>query len=378
MKKLDYKFIKEFVEDSGYLLISKEYFGNNKQLILCDVNGYYYVSTYSSLKSNKFPIKFSKYNPYTIQNIKLWCDLNNKPFKLISNEYKNNTSNLKWQCLKDDCGEFFLCSWSAISQKAGCGVCAGKQVGLSNCLATKNPLIVKQWHPTKNGDLTPYDITSGSDKKVWWQCDKSPNHEWMVSIYNRSYGYGCPYCAGQLPSDEYNLFLLHPEICEEWHFNKNKKHPKEYTPKSGKKVWWICKECNHEWMSSISHRSNNRGCPECNKSKGEKRTKEWLDNGKVYYQQQKEYLGLVGLKNKNLSYDFYLPDYNLLIEYQGEYHDGTANNQTEKEFKIQKEHDKRKKEHAQNNKIKLLEIWYYDFDNIEDILDLHIKRIPND
>ena len=34
------------------------------------------------------------------------------------------------------------------------------------------PDLVKEWHPTKNGDLTPNDFTHGSGKKVWWLCPK--------------------------------------------------------------------------------------------------------------------------------------------------------------------------------------------------------------
>ena len=38
-------------------------------------------------------------------------------------------------------------------------------------------------------------------------------------------------------------------------------------------------------------------------------------------------------------------------------------------FKIQKEYDRRKREYAQNNDFTLLEIWYYDYDKINEILD---------
>lgn len=58
------------------------------------------------------------------------------------------------------------------------------------------PELAKQWHPTKNGDLQPIDITKASNKKVWWICDKG--HEWQATINNRSMrGTGCPYCAGR-------------------------------------------------------------------------------------------------------------------------------------------------------------------------------------
>ena len=39
-------------------------------------------------------------------------------------------------------------------------------------LAYRFPELSKEWHPTKNGDLTPYDVTVGSHKKVWWICSK--------------------------------------------------------------------------------------------------------------------------------------------------------------------------------------------------------------
>ncbi len=60
-------------------------------------------------------------------------------------------------------------------------------------LATANPELAKEWHPTKNGDLTPSDVTPGSNKKIWWACSKG--HEWKTAIEHRSYGTGCPYCS---------------------------------------------------------------------------------------------------------------------------------------------------------------------------------------
>ena len=60
----------------------------------------------------------------------------------------------------------------------------------------------------------------------------------------------------------------------------------------------------------------------------------------------KTYPDLRGVNNGLLSYDFYIPNSNLLIEYQGEYHDGSlvGKCQIEEKFEIQKEHDKKKKE----------------------------------
>jgi len=388
LKKIDFITVKKYVENLGYELVSKEYINNSTNLILKDVSGYYYVISYNSLKSGSIPLFVHKSNPYTIQNIKLWCKLYNKPYKLLSNTYENAHKYLKWKCLKEECNEEFEMNWNNIYSDKGCSYCSGHQVGLSNCLATLNPKLASEWHPTKNGNLTPYNVTCGSHKHIWWQCIKNPKHEWYVKISDRDRGRNCPYCSGRYVTEENNLLVNNPILCEEWNYEKNEKRPEEYTPFNGERVWWKCKECEHEWQTAIINRNRGwkTGCPECNKSKGEKRCKEvfisknfteilqeeynklFKSDDNTYFIPQKTFEGLIGLGGGLLSYDFYIPKYNILIEYQGEFHDGTANQQSEEEFEYQKEHDRRKKEYALENKYNFLEIWYKDFDNIEAIL----------
>lgn len=59
-------------------------------------------------------------------------------------------------------------------------------------LAVSHPFLIKEWHPTKNGELTPYDAASKSGKKVWWLCQR--DHEWIARIADRTSGKGCPTC----------------------------------------------------------------------------------------------------------------------------------------------------------------------------------------
>jgi hypothetical protein len=119
-------------------------------------------------------------------------------------------------------------------------------------------------------------------------------------------------------------------------------------------------------------------CPECNTSKGEKRVKEYLDNKGVQFTFQKSYTGLLGNGGFPLLYDFYIPQLNLLIEYQGQQHEhpvdfkGRGKEYAEKCFCTQQEHDERKRKYAQSHNINLLEIWYWDYENIEKILDKYI------
>lgn len=76
----------------------------------------------------------------------------------------------------------------------GCPVCTGRVVVKGfNDLATTHPRIAAEWHPLRNGALTPEDVVAGTNKKIWWQCDQ--NHEWQAKGNLRVVGTGCPDCA---------------------------------------------------------------------------------------------------------------------------------------------------------------------------------------
>ncbi len=125
------------------------------------------------------------------------------------------------------------------------------------------PEISRQWHPTKNGKLDPAQVTPGSKKKVWWQCEKG--HEWQAAISARirKSSSGCPYCGNRRLSPEYNLKAVYPELAKQWHPTKNKGlKPGQVFPNSGKKAWWKCKK-GHEWETRIGSRSKGTGCPYC-------------------------------------------------------------------------------------------------------------------
>ena len=80
-----------------------------------------------------------------------------------------------WKCNKGDDHEW-ISSVANRSKGKGCSICAGKKVVHSNCLATLNPELADEWHPTKNGYLIPLNVGIGTHKKVWWKCDKGDDH----------------------------------------------------------------------------------------------------------------------------------------------------------------------------------------------------------
>jgi len=165
-----------------------------------------------------------------------------------------------WKCSKGH-------SWEAgIAYRGrgrGCPYCDGKKVSDDNCLSNLKPEIAKEWHPTKNGNLSPKVITPHSQKKVWWQCGKG--HEWQSSVGYRTKGYGCPYCSGRRVCKENSLETLNPKLAAEWHPSKNKDlHSTEVSPISKKKVWWQCTN-GHEWKAVVADRNAGEPCRKCQK-----------------------------------------------------------------------------------------------------------------
>jgi len=136
----------------------------------------------------------------------------------------------------------------------------------SGSLTDKHPNLAKEWHPTKNGDLKPTDVTPKSGQKVWWKCPtKKPKHEWPATVNNRANGRGCPYCAGRKVCADNNLAFKNPELAKEWHPTKNGAlKPTDVTPGTHQKVWWQCEKYpEHEWPAIVYSRANGTGCREC-------------------------------------------------------------------------------------------------------------------
>jgi hypothetical protein len=65
----------------------------------------------------------------------------------------------------------------------GCPICSNRKIVNANCLSTLNPQLAQEWHPTKNENLTPYDVGEGSNKKVWWTNNNG--YDWQEKIYHR-------------------------------------------------------------------------------------------------------------------------------------------------------------------------------------------------
>lgn len=167
-----------------------------------------------------------------------------------------------WQCEK---GHVWQSTINKRIRGDGCPYCSGHRPSKEYCLQTCYPAIAAQWHPERNKGLTPRDVTPGSGRNVWWQCEKG--HEWKASVSNRSRrGHNCPYCADRSKRLG-SVAEARPDLLGEWNYGKNTKTPQDCSARSNKKVWWKCSVCGHAWQASPDNRFCGSGCPVCAKKR---------------------------------------------------------------------------------------------------------------
>jgi Zn finger protein HypA/HybF involved in hydrogenase expression len=149
-----------------------------------------------------------------------------------------------------------------------CPACEGQQVHIDgrNSMARTHPHLAKELHPLKNCDYNSDNLISGTGKKLWWICSKC-DHEWNTTGNSRtSSDTGCPACAGKAVhiDGRNSLTSKKPKLALEWHPIKNLKlTANDVTVGSSKRVWWLCNNCNNEWITSVSNRTSGKGCGAC-------------------------------------------------------------------------------------------------------------------
>ena len=146
-----------------------------------------------------------------------------------------------------------------------------KTLRMEDSLLYLYPEVAKEWHPTKNGKLTPDLFIPGSAEIVWWLCPECGN-EWQASIVNRTKGHGCDICATAKRKVTKKDTLLSrrgsidKEWClQDWDYDKNDHGPEFYTNGSAEVVNWKCHKCGYEWKTAICDRTRDyrNGCPLC-------------------------------------------------------------------------------------------------------------------
>jgi len=280
-----------------------------------------------------------------------------------------------WKCNKSDCKHPH--EWEAIianrSKGSGCPFCSGHRFCPCNSLSTRRPELISEW--SDRNELKPHEVSIGSHSNIIWTCHKHSScdkiHEWNTEVKHRTINNtNCPYCDCKKICYCNSLAGLRPELSLEWN-EKNDKKPNQVSIGSHEKYWWVCSQ-KHEWLTSTINRSrpNGTGCPICAISKGEKFIRNYLEQRNLNFSSQK----IFSFKDcKRLSFDFFLPEFNKAVEFDGIQHFKPVDFfGGETSFKRQIYCDKLKNRYCTLNKISLLRIHYKNMNEIEDLLDFFL------
>lgn len=177
--------------------------------------------------------------------------------------------------------------------------------------------------------------------------------------------------------------------CEEYKIVASTLHKNKYdytllSDMKLEKIPIICPTHGIFMMRKSAHISKKQlyGCPKCNRnhSKGEEIIENWCIDNKINYISQKKFLGL---KNKNtIFYDFYLPDHNILLEFDGLHHfkpikysKTQSIEEQHKKFESIKDSDGKKLTYAMDNRINMIRIMYTRMNDLNHILNSEILSV---
>ena len=200
-----------------------------------------------------------------------------------------------------------------------------------------------------------------SKQKLEYMCPNGHKNEITWSHFQQ--GTGCSYCSK-------NAKLTIEQVREAFEKEGYILLSKDYI-NSNTKLKYLCPNGHEHEITWNDFRSGYR-CPFCKEYKGEKVIRLLLEELNIEYKTQYKFKDC---KYKNvLKFDFYLPKYNMCIEYDGEGHyqainwGGKGEDFAKRRLKSCQIRDGIKTQYCKDNNINLLRIPYWDFKNIENIL----------
>ena len=213
----------------------------------------------------------------------------------------------------------------------------------------------------------------GNKKTVEITC---PNHgSFWQTPNNHLRGQTCPSCAhiiiankNRKTTDEF------VQDAKQVHGNRYDYSDVHYKHKDFNVVI-ICHKHGAFYQSPHNHLLGS-GCPKCASSKGEQKIIMILDSKGTHYERQKMFSNCRSPKGRMLKFDFFIPDKNVLIEFDGPQHFGDLKigkyTLKKQEFEVLKIHDKIKNEYAQSNGIKLVRIPHWEDKSIENVISQYL------
>lgn len=142
-----------------------------------------------------------------------------------------------------------------------CPYCNGRGGKTCHCNSVANSeFLMKGYHPE---NPPPEIVPQRTLARISWICPEC-NLSYVSSPRQRLfYGAMCPHC-NKTKTKHPSIADGAPHLLEEWDYSKNTESPHNLRLGSNLKVWWVCKDCHHNWETQVHHRAlRNYGCMKC-------------------------------------------------------------------------------------------------------------------
>ena len=318
MKKKDY--IKECIERNGeyynYELIPEEFKGTDKIPLICPKHGVFYTIARNHKNLNSGcpvcgRIKANFKTRITLEEFKQRAKSVHKKdiYEIVDKSYVKVSDKVEVKC--KICGNVFKIRSSDFLKGRGCPICH----------PFPKKYTVEEFKKKLKELMPNLEVVSeynGSEEPIYVHC-KIHNYKFKTTPKRLISGNNCQKCYDDRRSivqrKDINVLLdelskindyEYPNIFEEYENNKSK-------------ITSVCK-IHGEFKATANKLLRGASCPKCEQSMFENYIEHILYNNNINFVYEKGFEWLKGIKNGLSSLDFYLPNYNIAIECQGEQH----------------------------------------------------------
>jgi hypothetical protein len=373
-RKFSYDEVFEYIKSKNCLLLDNVYTKNEDDLKIKFSCGHIGKRSFANFKiCNPVCFDCSGIKKYEKSEAIDYLSKNN--YFYIDGEYKDVFSKIN---VIDNFGYKYLTSYSQVRTNLQNGHRI-REFDIRNPFSLDN---IKNWITKNNKNFILLDKEyNGKEFKMSWKCTNSNCGETFITHWATILrGSGCSYCSSPAKQvgQKNNLKYKFPELAIEFDEKKNGISASLVLGGSSKEYFWNCPNCKKSYLLTAGKRTNGIGCPECCESKGEKAVRSFLKKSKIKFAPQYKFNDCID--TRCLPFDFYLKKFNCAIEYNGKQHyESCSFFGGLKQFEIRQYHDQIKRDYCSTNNIKLIEISYKDYKNIEQILtkELNLETEPN-
>lgn len=238
----------------------------------------------------------------------------NDKYKYIKEYREGSNTYVEYICPEH--GLIKQTKYSHLKSKFGCKKCANESYRIYH----SNDEVIEACNKLHGGKYEYLEVDyTDLQKPMKIKCnviDEFGEHGVFYQKYANHYNNkeGCPICGG-----------THGMTLDRFINKAKKKHNFKYTydnavyKNAHTKLLITCPE-HGDFLQTPNDHLSGCGCPECKMSHLEKETKQLLSERGIRFEEQKQFDWLIFKKRGRMKLDFYLPDYNLAIECQGEQH----------------------------------------------------------